>query len=94
MAGIFRPRARARLSEINPTGARPASARGGRSHAPRLDAGQSAGGAPAIVECAERRGCAGIVMGTRGHSSIGNLLLGSIATRVVHRTRLPVTLVK
>jgi nucleotide-binding universal stress UspA family protein len=50
--------------------------------------------ANAIVECAERLGCDAIVMGTRGHSTIGNLLLGSVATKVVHLTRLPVTLVK
>jgi nucleotide-binding universal stress UspA family protein len=48
----------------------------------------------AIVECAERLGCDAIVMGTRGHSTIGNLLLGSVATKVVHLTQLPVTLVK
>jgi nucleotide-binding universal stress UspA family protein len=48
----------------------------------------------AIAECADRLGCDGIIMGTRGHSTIGNLLLGSVATKVVHLTRLPVTLVK
>lgn len=50
--------------------------------------------ATAIAERAEKLGCDGIVMGTRGHSNIGNLLLGSVATKVVHLTRLPVTLVK
>jgi nucleotide-binding universal stress UspA family protein len=50
--------------------------------------------AEAIAACADRLDCDGIVMGTRGHSNIGNLFLGSVATKVVHLTRLPVTLVK
>lgn len=48
----------------------------------------------AIVERAEALGCDGIVMGTRGMGAIGNLVLGSVATKVIHLTRLPVTLVK
>lgn len=47
-----------------------------------------------IVERAEAGGCDGIVMGTRGMGALGNLVLGSIATKVVHLTKLPVTLVK
>ena len=47
-----------------------------------------------IVSCAEAFGCDGIVMGTRGMSAIGNLVMGSVATKVVHLTKLPVTLVK
>lgn len=50
--------------------------------------------AQAIADLADKLGCSGIVMGTRGHSTIGNLLLGSVATKVVHLTKLPVTLVK
>jgi nucleotide-binding universal stress UspA family protein len=50
--------------------------------------------AHAIVECAERQGCDAIVMGTRGMGSIGSLILGSVATKVVHLAKLPVTLVK
>lgn len=50
--------------------------------------------ATVITECAERQGCDTIVMGTRGLGAIGNLMLGSIATKVVHLTKLPVTLVK
>jgi nucleotide-binding universal stress UspA family protein len=34
------------------------------------------------------------VMGTRGMSAIGNLVAGSVATKVIHLTKLPVTLVK
>jgi len=35
-----------------------------------------------------------IVMGSRGMGSVGNLMLGSVATKVVHAARVPVTLVK
>lgn len=35
-----------------------------------------------------------IIMSTRGMSAISNLLMGSIATRVLHLTDVPVTLVK
>nr|CAE28875.1 Universal stress protein (Usp) [Rhodopseudomonas palustris CGA009] len=47
-----------------------------------------------IVKRAEELNCSGIVMGTRGRSAIGNLVLGSVANKVVHLTKLPVTLVK
>jgi nucleotide-binding universal stress UspA family protein len=47
-----------------------------------------------IVSCAEALACDGIVMGTRGMSAIGNLVMGAVATKVVHLTKLPVTLVK
>lgn len=50
--------------------------------------------ANAIVDKAEALGCDCIVMGTRGMGAIGNLLMGSTATKVVHLTRLPVMLVK
>ena len=47
-----------------------------------------------IVKYAEDKGCDGIVMGTRGMGAIGNLVMGSVATKVIHLTKLPVTLVK
>jgi nucleotide-binding universal stress UspA family protein len=47
-----------------------------------------------LVAYADEKGCNGIVMGTRGMSALGNLVLGSVATRVIHLTKLPVTLVK
>jgi nucleotide-binding universal stress UspA family protein len=50
--------------------------------------------AKSIVSCAEASGCCAIVMGTRGMSAIGNLVMGSVATKVIHLTKLPVTLVK
>ena len=50
--------------------------------------------ARAIVKYAEDKYCDGIIMGTRGMGAIGNLVMGSIATKVIHLTKLPVTLVK
>jgi nucleotide-binding universal stress UspA family protein len=50
--------------------------------------------AQAIVDEAQAQGCDCIVMGTRGMGAVGNLLMGSTATKVVHLTRLPVMLVK
>jgi nucleotide-binding universal stress UspA family protein len=50
--------------------------------------------ASTIVRRAEELGCDGIVMGTRGMTAIGNLVMGSTATKVIHLARLPVTLIK
>jgi len=47
-----------------------------------------------LAKYAEEKGCEGIVMGTRGMGAIGNLVMGSVATKVIHLTKLPVTLVK
>ena len=47
-----------------------------------------------IARRANELGCDAIVMGTRGMSAIGNLIMGSIATKVVHLAEMPVTLVK
>lgn len=47
-----------------------------------------------IAERADELRCKGIVVGTRGMSAIGNLLMGSTATKVVHFANVPVTLVK
>ena len=35
-----------------------------------------------------------IVMGTHGHSSLGNVILGSVATGVLARCKLPVLLIR
>jgi nucleotide-binding universal stress UspA family protein len=47
-----------------------------------------------IARRAEELECDGIVMGTRGMGGIGSLVMGSIATKVVHLAKVPVTLVK
>src|SRR5690606_20077944 len=50
--------------------------------------------AETIVEYADMHACDQIIMGTRGLGRIGNLALGSIATKVIHLANIPVTLVK
>lgn len=47
-----------------------------------------------IVRFAEEKGFDEIVMGTHGRSGLTHLLLGSIASEVVQKSKLPVTLVK
>lgn len=50
--------------------------------------------AEVIARRAHQHGCDGIVMGTRGMTAIGNLVMGSVATKIVHLAKVPVTLVK
>ena len=50
--------------------------------------------ATAIVKLARRLNCDLIVMGTRGMGKVAGLVLGSVATKVVHLADAPVTLVK
>ncbi len=47
-----------------------------------------------IARLARRLEVDQIVMGSRGLGAVGRLFLGSVASRVIHLTRLPVTLVK
>lgn len=47
-----------------------------------------------IVTYAKKRHCREIVMGTRGMGRMKGLVMGSVATKVVQLTPLPVTLVK
>ncbi|WP_312243503.1 universal stress protein [Stutzerimonas nitrititolerans] len=47
-----------------------------------------------VNEAVKRLGCDTVVMGTRGLGSFGGLLLGSVATRVIHEVSVPVLLVK
>lgn len=47
-----------------------------------------------IVNKANEIHADGIVMGTRGMGVIGNLVMGSVATKVIHLANIPVTLVK
>ncbi|WP_116830399.1 universal stress protein [Pseudomonas syringae] len=47
------------------------------------------------VEAAvQRLDCDAVVMGTRGLGNFGGLLLGSVATGVIHEASVPVTLIK
>jgi nucleotide-binding universal stress UspA family protein len=46
-----------------------------------------------IADCVSRCDIEQIIMGSRGMDAIGNLLLGSVATKVIHRVSVPVTLV-
>jgi nucleotide-binding universal stress UspA family protein len=50
--------------------------------------------ADSIVRQAQSEQCDTIVMGTRGMGAIGNLVMGSVATKVVHLAPMPVILVK
>jgi nucleotide-binding universal stress UspA family protein len=48
----------------------------------------------AIADAARAKKCDSIVMGTRGQGAVGSLLLGSVASKVIHLAKVPVTLVK
>lgn len=50
--------------------------------------------AETITHFAREQGCDKIVMGTRGSTSLGSLLLGSVTTKVIHLSDVPVALVK
>ena len=50
--------------------------------------------AETIARYAQNNRCETIIMGTRGMSAMRNLILGSVATRVIHLVDVPVTLVK
>ena len=49
--------------------------------------------APKIVEHAQKTGCQMIYMGTRGMTAMSQLVLGSVATKVLHLAHIPVVLV-
>jgi nucleotide-binding universal stress UspA family protein len=50
--------------------------------------------AETIAEYAREHACAQIIMGTRGLGTISNLVLGSVAAKVLHLATVAVTLVK
>ena len=50
--------------------------------------------AEVICQYAKEKVCDQIFMGTRGHGTVSNLVLGSVATKVIHLTPVPVLLVK
>jgi nucleotide-binding universal stress UspA family protein len=47
-----------------------------------------------IARVAREQGCDGIVMGSRGLGAVSSVLLGSVSSRVLEITDLPVTLLK
>ena len=50
--------------------------------------------AETIARYAQNNQCEQIIMGTRGMSAMGNLILGSVAMKVIRLVDVPVTLVK
>lgn len=50
--------------------------------------------ADVICQYAQEKGCDYVIMGTRGLGSVSNLVLGSVATKVLHLSQVPVLLVK
>lgn len=47
-----------------------------------------------IAHYVDENACTEIVMGSRGAGAVGSLLLGSVATNVIHHAHVPVTVVK
>lgn len=47
-----------------------------------------------IVRHAEAAGCDLIVVGTRGHGAMANLVMGSVATKVIALARVPVLVIR
>ncbi|HZH05414.1 MAG TPA: universal stress protein [Lautropia sp.] len=50
--------------------------------------------ADVIARYIKSTGCEMVVMGTRGLGSVHSMVLGSVATKVLHQVEVPVTLVK
>lgn len=65
--------------------------RAGLKHAWHVSVGEAA---ESIARAVKEYGCDHVVMGTRGMGSVRNLILGSVATKVLHVVDVPVTLVK
>ncbi len=63
----------------------------GVSHTGHVESGDPAA---IIADFAKKYGCEQIVMGTHGLSALASLVMGSVATKVLHHTSVPVMLVK
>ena len=48
---------------------------------------------PSDVLCDESKGASMLVVGSRGHSAMGSLLLGSVSNHVVHHASCPIVIV-
>jgi nucleotide-binding universal stress UspA family protein len=46
-----------------------------------------------ISRFAQEQGCDEIVIGSRGLGNIGNMLVGSVASKIIHLATMPVVLV-
>lgn len=69
----------------------PAEARHEVSHMAEIRVGNVA---DTIAAYAAETGCDEIVMGSRGHGGLAGMILGSVASRVLHAAGVPVTIVK
>jgi len=49
---------------------------------------------PTLLDIAENHGCAKIVIGARGLGAVRGALLGSVSQGVLHKAKVPVTIVK
>ena len=63
----------------------------GIPHARRIELGDAAA---TIARVAREAGCDFIAMGTRGTGALSGLVMGSVATKVLHLADAPVMLVK
>lgn len=63
----------------------------GVAYKAHIESGETA---DVILRLAKDAGCSQIYMGTHGRGAVGGLLLGSVATRVLHLSTLPVTVVR
>jgi nucleotide-binding universal stress UspA family protein len=50
--------------------------------------------AQTITDFASQNGCSAIIMGTRGLGGVSGLVLGSVASQVIHLASVPITLIK
>jgi nucleotide-binding universal stress UspA family protein len=84
-------RMRQRAGEKTLAAAQQVFADAGIPFEPRIACGEPG---ETIAATASESGCIQVVMGTRGLGKIANLVLGSVASRVLHLVDVPLTLIK